>query len=241
MTAVTAPSTGCPVAPIRCVNLCRTFVQGDSEIRAVDQVNVEVAHGEFLAIMGRSGSGKSTLLHLIGALDQPDAGQVILEGRDIASLPERELAIIRRRRLGFLLQFFSLLPTMNACENVAFPLTLDGAPAAAQRARETLREVGLEHRLGHRPSELSGGEQQRVALARALVSRPAVVLADEPTGNLDSAGSKEILQLLRRAADSGQTIVIATHEHAIGAYADRTLQLEDGRVDVHTSARIALR
>jgi len=228
--AVASATTHSCTVPLRGVGLCRTFRQGEAEIRAVDHVDIEVVAGELVAIVGRSGSGKSTLLHLLGAVDSPDAGQVLLEGRDIATLPERELALIRRRRLGFLLQFFSLLPTMTACENVAFPLTLDGVRGAGARAGEALAEVGLEHRLEHRPSELSGGEQQRVALARALVSRPAVILADEPTGNLDSTSSGEILELLRRAADAGQAIVIATHESTIGAYADRTLRLEDGHL-----------
>ncbi len=219
-----------PVAPIRGIGLCRTFRQGDSEIRAVDDVDIAVGAGELIAIMGSSGSGKSTLLHLLGALDQPDAGRVLLEGREISSLPEHELAGIRRRRLGFLLQFFSLLPTMSACENVAFPLVLDGSSEAAQCAREALGDVGLAHRLDHLPGELSGGEQQRVALARALVSRPAVVLADEPTGSLDSAGGRQILELLRSAADRGQAIVVVTHEPAVGAYADRVVRLCDGRL-----------
>ena len=206
------------------------FRQGETDIRAVDGIDFEAAAGEFVAIMGPSGSGKSTFLHLLGALDRPDAGQVFLEGREISALTERELTVVRRRQLGFLLQFFSLLPTLSAVENVAFGLLLDGAPNSLTRAREELQKVGLGNRIDHRPSQLSGGEQQRVALARALVTRPAVVLADEPTGNLDSAGSDVILNLLRYAATNGQTVVVVSHSEHIAAYADRVVRLVDGRL-----------
>jgi len=216
--------------PLEATGLTRCFRQGDVEIRAVDGVDVRVDAGELVAIMGPSGSGKSTLLHLLGGIDTPDEGRVRIEGRDISSLPAAELSLVRRRRLGFLLQFFSLLPTMTAIENVAFPLLLDGARDATSRAGEALARVGLEQRASHRPSELSGGEQQRVALARALVVKPAVVLADEPTGNLDSANGSEILSLLRNAADAGQTVAIVTHDPRAAEHADRILQMADGRL-----------
>jgi putative ABC transport system ATP-binding protein len=190
-----------------------------------------VARGEFLCITGASGSGKSTLLHILGGLDRPDSGDVLLEGIAIARLDDDELALVRRRRLGFVLQFFNLLPTLTAAENAAFPLLLDGARDALERAYASLERVGLAARSGHRPSQLSGGEQQRVALARALVTSPAVVLADEPTGNLDSATGREILELLRTTANDGQTIVMVTHDERSATFADRLVRLSDGVLD----------
>lgn len=222
------PPSGTP--PLRAAHLCRTFHQGTSEVNAVVDVNFTAAAGEFVAIMGPSGSGKSTLLHLLGALDKPDSGEVTIEGRFISSLSDHQLAIVRRRRLGFLLQFFSLLPTMTVLENVAFPLLLDGIADARERARATLESVGLGLRLDHQPAQLSGGEQQRAALARALVAKPAVVLADEPTGSLDSSSGLEILDLLQQTAESGQTIVIVTHDHTAATYAQRIVHLVDGRL-----------
>jgi ABC-type lipoprotein export system ATPase subunit len=192
-------------------------------------VDLTVEAGELLAIVGPSGSGKSTLLHLLGGLDRPDAGHVLIEGVDIAHLSRRELATIRRRRLGFLVQFFSLLPSLTVLENVAFPLLLDRVDEARDRALASLRSVGLQHRQAHMPSELSGGEQQRVALARAMVSRPAVILADEPTGSLDSANSELIFELLRETALRGSSIVLVSHDPLVEAYADRLMRLEDGR------------
>jgi putative ABC transport system ATP-binding protein len=227
-----------PPAPLAATGLVRSFRQGEAEIRAVDGVDVHVAAGELVAIMGPSGSGKSTLLHLLGGIDAPDAGEVRLEGRVISALAPQELALVRRRRLGFLLQFFSLLPTLTASENVAFPLLLDGVRDAPARAEEALARVGLEQRAGHRPSELSGGEQQRVALARALVVRPAVVLADEPTGNLDSANGREILALLREAADAGQSVAIVTHDARAAEQADRVLEMADGRLAAAASPAV---
>ena len=210
--------------------IVRTYSSGAEAVHALRGVDLSVQAGEFLAITGPSGSGKSTLLHVIGGLDRPDEGSVVLEGRDMSSLPDEELALVRRRHLGFVLQFFNLLPTLTAAENVGFPLLLDGDPGALPRARESLAAVGLAERAGHRPSQLSGGEQQRVALARALVTKPAVVLADEPTGNLDSATGEGILGLLRATADRGQTIVMVTHDARTAEYADRTVRLADGRL-----------
>lgn len=210
--------------------IVKTYRQGPQEVRALRGVDVIVERGELLAITGASGSGKSTLLHILGGLDRPDSGMVLLEGKDLSRATDEELAVLRRRRLGFVLQFFNLLPTLTALENVAFPLLLDGLGDALSRARTALAALGLESRADHRPSELSGGEQQRVALARALATKPAVVLADEPTGNLDSTAGEEILTLLRRAASSGQTIVMVTHEESAASLADRALRLSDGRI-----------
>jgi putative ABC transport system ATP-binding protein len=219
-------------AAIEATAVVKSYRQGDDAIRALRGVDLSVAGGEFLAITGASGSGKSTLLHVLGGLDRPDEGEVWIEGTAISSLSEEELAVVRRRRLGFVLQFFNLLPTLTAEENAAFPLLLDGVDDALERARGSLEKVGLEGRASHRPSQLSGGEQQRVALARALVTRPAVVLADEPTGNLDSATGADILKLLRATADDGQTIVMVTHDHKTAEYADRIVGLADGLLKV---------
>lgn len=221
-------SASAGVIAVAAYGVAKTYRQGEDEIRALRGIDLQVREGEFIAITGASGSGKSTLLHILGALDRPDLGRVTLEGRLLAELSDEELALLRRRRLGFVLQFFNLLPTLNARENAAFPLLLDGADDALERADRSLTAVGLEHRLGHRPSQLSGGEQQRVALARALVTQPAVVMADEPTGNLDSVTGEEILRLLRRTADDGQTIVMVTHDERSAAFADRVVRLVDG-------------
>jgi putative ABC transport system ATP-binding protein len=183
-----------------------------------------------VAIVGPSGSGKSTLLHLLGTLERPDGGSVRVEGRDVSTLSDRELAVLRRRRLGFVLQFFNLLPTLSAVENVAFPLLLDGRAGALERARAQLAAVGLAGRADHRPAQLSGGEQQRVALARALVTEPAAILADEPTGNLDRAAGEQLLERLRAAAGGGQTIVMVTHDMRVGRYADRIVEMSDGEL-----------
>ena len=216
---------------IRATGLVKTYVQGEESIRALRGVDLAIEGGEFLAITGASGSGKSTLLHILGGLDRPDAGEVSIEGDELSTLTDDELAHLRRRRLGFVLQFFNLLPTLTAEENAAFPLLLDGAPDALERARASLDRVGLGARASHRPAQLSGGEQQRVALARALVTSPAVVLADEPTGNLDSKTGSEILELLRSTASAGQTIVMVTHDPKTAEYADRTVGLVDGRLE----------
>jgi len=215
---------------IEATGLVRVYDQGEEKVFALRGVDLAVRQGEFLAITGPSGSGKSTLLHLLGGLDRPDEGQVRVEDRLLSSLSDEALAIVRRRRLGFVLQFFNLLPTLSAEENVAFPLHLDGDFDALDKARSTLEAVGLGHRQKHRPAEMSGGEQQRVALARSLVTQPAAVLADEPTGNLDSLTGEDILRLLRETADRGQTIIMVTHDLRSASYADRVVRLADGRV-----------
>jgi len=238
-TMLAAPAREGAPAPLEARGLSRRFHQGDAEIRAVDGVDLTVAAGELVAIMGPSGSGKSTLLHLLGGIDRPDAGEVLVEGRAISALAAQELALVRRRRLGFLLQFFSLLPTLTALENVAFPLLLDGARDANRRAHDALQRVEMTGRAAHRPSQLSGGEQQRVALARALAIEPAIVLADEPTGNLDSASGREILALLRDAADSGQSVVVVTHDPLAAEHADRIVRMADGRVSAPDDAPAA--
>ena len=211
-------------------SLSRIYRQGDREVAGLREVTIRIESGEFVAITGPSGSGKSTLMHLLGGLDRPDSGRVILEGRSLTTLSDKELAALRRRRLGFVLQFFNLLPTLTAEENVAFPLLLDNINDALPRAGEALASVGLSHRRTHRPAQMSGGEQQRVALARALVTEPALILADEPTGNLDSLTGEEILQVLRETADRGQTIVMVTHDLKAASYADRIVRLVDGEV-----------
>ena len=216
---------------IEATGLVKTYAQGDESIHALRGVDIAIEAGEFLAITGASGSGKSTLLHILGGLDRPDAGEVWVEGDKLSTLIDEDLALLRRRRLGFVLQFFNLLPTLTAEENAAFPLLLDGADDALDRARASLDRVGLAARASHRPAQLSGGEQQRVALARALVTSPAVVLADEPTGNLDSRTGTEILDLLRSTASAGQTIVMVTHDAKTAGYADRTVGLVDGRLE----------
>jgi putative ABC transport system ATP-binding protein len=226
----TVREPGEALPPLEAIGISRAFQQGDVQVKAVDGVDLAIEHGELVAVMGPSGSGKSTLLHLLGGIDRPDAGRVLLEGRELSSMSLVELALVRRRRLGFLLQFFSLLPTLSAVENVAFPLLLDGRRDARQCALQALARVDMTPRADHRPSQLSGGEQQRVALARALVIEPAVVLADEPSGNLDSVNGQQIFRLLREVSDGGQSVVVVTHDVAVGDYADRIVRIADGRL-----------
>jgi putative ABC transport system ATP-binding protein len=220
---------GDPTLALAGVGLTRTFRQGTTTIRAVDHVNVAVSAGELVVVNGPSGSGKSTLLHLLGGLDRPDEGRVLLEGEDISRLKERQLALVRRRRIGFLLQFFSLLPTLTVLENVSLPLVLDGAAHARARAEEALRRTGVAELRAHRPGTLSGGEQQRVALARAIVTDPAVLLADEPTGSLDSIAGQRIFELLRETAE-GSGVILVSHDPRAADYADRVIHIADGRV-----------
>jgi putative ABC transport system ATP-binding protein len=212
---------------------CKRYELGETEVVALAGVDLEIGAGEFVAIAGPSGSGKSTLLHLLGALDCPDSGSVAIEGRDLASLSERERTLLRRRRLGFVFQSFHLVPVLSALENVEYPLWIDDVPATErrERARAMLAAVGLENRLGHRPDRLSGGERQRVAIARALVHRPVAVLADEPTGNLDSANGAAIFELMLAVRrDLGTTFVLATHDPTLMTSSPRRIDLKDGQV-----------
>ncbi len=214
-------------------SLTKVYGSADQPIYAVNAVNLAVEEGEFLAIMGPSGSGKSTLLYLIGGLDRPTSGKVWLRDAELTSLNDDALSKLRRSSLGFVFQFFNLVPVLTAQENVAIPLILDGVPRgeALKRASESLSKVGLADRGTHRPSELSGGQQQRAALARALVAQPAVILADEPTGNLDSRSSDEVVQMLRQTVDQWkQTIILVTHDPRVAAYADRIVFLKDGKI-----------
>ncbi len=215
---------------VEATGLSRVYGSGADAVRALHEVDISIGAGEFVAVMGPSGSGKSTLLHLIGGLDRPDNGEVLLEGQPIAGLNDEALARLRRTRVGFILQFFNLFPLLTALENVAFPLLLDGRSDALALADEALERVGLAARANHRPGALSGGEQQRVAVARALVTTPAVVLADEPTGSLDTLAGEDVLRLLRAAADTGQAVLLITHEAQAAAYADRVVRLRDGAV-----------
>lgn len=214
-------------------DLTRTL--GDEvKVTALRGVSVSVPQAEFVSIMGPSGSGKSTLLHLLGGIDAPTSGQVLLEGKDLASLNDDERTLLRRRRIGFIFQAFNLLPTLTSLENVALPLLLDGISAtqAEKRAREQLDLVSMGHRHDHLPGQLSGGEQQRVAIARALVIQPAVLLADEPTGNLDSVNGEQVTKLLRSLVDDRrQTIVMVSHDPHLSAHADRIIHLRDGMVE----------
>ena len=218
-------------------NVSRTYTHGTKEIRALRDVTLSIGSGEFLSVMGPSGSGKSTLLNVIGGLDQPTAGEIFIDNRPLHGISDDELTLIRRRRVGFIFQFFNLLPILTAMENVGLPLLLEGVPFAKVRpkAEELLRKVGLAERTGHRPEQLSGGEMQRVAIARALITNPAVLLADEPTGNLDSRTSEEIFRLLTALHEEGQTIVMVTHDSKAAAHGTRMITLRDGGIAEDTA------
>ena len=218
-------------AIVAATDVHRRYGEGAAAVHALDGVTVAFARGAFTAIMGAAGAGKSTLMHILAGLDDPTSGSVVLDGVELTGLGDRRLTQLRRDRVGFVFQAFNLLPVLSAEENVTLPLAIAGRRPDAEWVDELLRSVGLADRRTHRPSELSGGQQQRVAVARALVTRPAVVFADEPTGNLDSAASAEIMALLRRSVDElGQSIVMVTHDADAAAYADRLVELADGRV-----------
>ena len=218
---------------IRADCISKVFVHEGVEIRPFHNVSLEIRRGEMLAIMGPSGSGKSTLLHVLGGIEPPSSGDIWIEGHNVAKLSDRDRTLLRRRRSGFIFQSFNLVPTLTVSENVALPLILDGVASrdAASRALASLQRVGLSDRLSHLPTQLSGGEQQRVAIARALVIKPALVLADEPTGNLDSARGRDITLMLRDVAhENHQTVVVVTHDLRVASHADRLIVLLDGRV-----------
>jgi putative ABC transport system ATP-binding protein len=213
-------------------NVCKQYGSGAAQVEALRRVDIQVEAGEFLAIMGQSGSGKSTLLHVLGGIDPPTSGQVLLDGQELGSLADTPRSLIRRRRLGFVFQKINLLPTLSAIANVALPLRIDGVSAsvARDRAQAALELVGIAQRARHYPHEMSGGEQQRVAVARAMVIHPAVILADEPTGSLDSTNAQRILELLRDCVKQGQAIVMVTHDGELARRADRVVVMQDGRI-----------
>ena len=231
------------MAQIELEGIERVFRLGDSEVHALRGLSLSIEAGEFVSVMGPSGSGKSTLLNLLGLLDRPDAGRYHLEGRDVTTLSADEQADVRRARIGFVFQSFHLVPRLTAAENVALPLTLAAVPVAERQARTAaaLKDFGLQARANHRPEELSGGQRQRVAIARATIMRPAMLLADEPTGNLDRATGHEVTALLESLNAGGTTLIVVTHDPALGARAQRQLHMEDGelRRDLRASGTAA--
>lgn len=212
-------------------NLSKTYGKGDTMVKALDNVSFSVEKGEFVAIIGPSGSGKSTLLHILGGVDVPTSGNVIINDTDISTLDETALAIFRRRQIGLVYQFYNLIPILTVEENLTLPLLLDGRKPDKKQIDELIKKLGLENRLDHLPNQLSGGQQQRVSIGRALVNHPALMLADEPTGNLDSENSKEIVALLRHFNKTlNQTVIIITHDEKIALSADRIISIEDGKI-----------
>ena len=221
----------------RAIDLTKVYGSGDTAVRALDDVSLTVEAGEFVAIVGSSGSGKSTMLHMIGGVDRPTSGSVYLNGQDVFARSDEQLAVFRRREVGLVYQFYNLVPVLDVVENMTLPVLLDGRPVNQKRLENMLRVLGLEGREHHLPNQLSGGQQQRVAVGRALMNSPAIVLADEPTGNLDTKNSAEIMALLRKSnAQLGQTLIVITHDEDIALSADRVVTIEDGRVasDVRT-------
>jgi putative ABC transport system ATP-binding protein len=232
--AIATPPAAAEVVPstvLAAADLTRQYGEGDSAVHALRGVSLAIPHGQFAAVMGPSGSGKSTLMHILAGLDKPTSGSVVVDGQEITTMDDNELTKLRRRSLGFVFQFFNLLPMLTAEENIVLPLSIAGAKPESAFFADLIDKVGLADRLHHRPAELSGGQQQRVAIARGLVSRPTVLFADEPTGNLDSTTSHEILELMRSSVDAyGQTMVMVTHDPRAAAIADRVLFLADGLI-----------
>jgi putative ABC transport system ATP-binding protein len=228
-----------PIVELR--NIRKVYRLGGEEIRALDGVSLDICEGEFISIIGPSGSGKSTLMHILGCLDSPTSGTMALDGVEIQTASPRQLAAIRSRKLGFVFQFFNLLPKLNVTQNVELPMVYSGVAARDRRERvmDALRLVGLENRSKHRPSELSGGQQQRVAIARALVNTPRLLFADEPTGNLDSHTGEAILNLFRQLNREGRTIVLVTHDPSIAAVTPRRIEIRDGRISESVDPRLA--
>ena len=220
-------------------NLCKTYGKGEARVQALDHVSFSVGKGEFIAIVGESGSGKSTLLNVVGALDNPTSGKVLIDGKDIFSMPEKKLTVFRRQNIGFIFQSFNLIPELNVEQNITFPLLLDYQKPDQKYVEELLEILGLKERRKHLPSQLSGGQQQRVAIGRALAARPAIIMADEPTGNLDSKNSQEVITLLKSmSAKYRQTILMITHNENHADATDRVLRMTDGRLkDLGVAAR----
>ncbi|KNZ40839.1 ABC transporter ATP-binding protein [Acetobacterium bakii] len=212
-------------------NLCKTYGLGETKVEALKQVSILVSKGEFVSVIGPSGSGKSTLLNMIGALDQPTSGTVTIDGREVRSMKEEELSVFRRRNIGFIFQSFNLIPELNVEENMVLPILLDYQKPDQHYINELLGILGLTERKHHLPSQLSGGQQQRVAIGRALATKPAIILADEPTGNLDSKNSQDVMNLLKLSVDQyHQTVIMITHNHSYASFADRVFQVNDGMV-----------
>ena len=212
-------------------HLSKIYGQGENEVRALDDVSFSVEKGQFVAIIGPSGSGKSTLLHILGGVDRPTSGKVWLEGQDVFAQNEEQLAIFRRRQVGLIYQFYNLIPVLDVTENITLPVLLDGRKVNGERLEKLLETLNLTDRAHHLPNQLSGGQQQRVSIGRALMNAPAVVLADEPTGNLDSKNSQEIVELLKKSnREYGQTLIVITHDESIALQADRILAIEDGHI-----------
>ena len=217
---------------LRVENLTKIYGSGENEVRALDGVSFSVPKGQFLAIIGASGSGKSTLLHIIGGIDNPTQGKVFLDGQDVYAQNEEQLAIFRRRQVGLIYQFYNLIPVLNVTENMTLPVLMDGRKVNEDRLNELLETLGLTDRKYNLPNQLSGGQQQRVSIGRALMNAPAVVLADEPTGNLDSKNSQEIVELLKQSNRKyGQTLIVITHDENIALQADRIISIRDGRIE----------
>ena len=218
---------------LRVEHLSKIYGQGENEVRALDDVSFSVEKGQFVAIIGPSGSGKSTLLHILGGVDRPTSGKVYLEGQDVFAQNEDQLAIFRRRQVGLIYQFYNLIPVLNVTENITLPVLMDGRKVNKERLNDLLTTLNLKGREKHLPNQLSGGQQQRVSIGRALMNAPAIVLADEPTGNLDSKNSQEIVELLRLSNKQyGQTLIVITHDESIALQADRIITIEDGKISM---------
>ena len=216
---------------LRVENLTKIYGKGENEVRALDGVSFSVNKGEFIAVIGPSGSGKSTLLHILGGVDRPTGGRVLMDGKDVYAQNEEQLAIFRRRQVGLIYQFYNLIPVLNVTENITLPVLMDGQRVNSDRLKELITTLGLTGRENHLPNQLSGGQQQRVSIGRALMNAPAVVLADEPTGNLDSKNSKEIVDLLKISNEKyGQTLIVITHDESIALQADRIISIDDGKI-----------
>ncbi len=216
---------------LRLENLCKTYGKGENQVKALDNVSLSVNKGEFVAIIGPSGSGKSTLLHILGGVDKPTSGKVYMDGSDVYAQNDEQLAIFRRRQVGLIYQFYNLIPVLNVTENITLPVLMDGQKVNKERLRELLSILKLTDRQNHLPNQLSGGQQQRVSIGRALMNAPSVVLADEPTGNLDSKNSQEIIELLKLSNQKyNQTLIVITHDENIALQADRIIAIEDGKI-----------